>query len=184
MIFCRISQVARLLIALNTHFILCAVECELCILSFYQYFFLFFFFFRTSLTGSQSPDQELSLCRLQWRHKALTTGPPWKSLLGLSYTRATSLMEEAFGRMGPRPGVRCLRPEFLSSSFCPLSICSSASFFLLHLVPLPLSFFQSCGPIALMALVSLLFTIVSFLCEVNQFFIFREILEERRVNVF
>ena len=82
------------------------------------------------------PASYRSATTFQWKHKVVTTGPPWKSLLGLSHTRATSLMEEALGRMGPRPRVRCLHLSSCHSSFWPVSICSSASFFLLHLVPL------------------------------------------------
>ena len=39
----------------------------------------------TRYAGSQFPDQVSNPCLLQWKHGVLTTGPPGKSLVGLTF---------------------------------------------------------------------------------------------------
>ena len=59
------------------------------------------FFFLTSPSSMQDlrfPDQGLNPCPLQWKHRALTTGPPGKSLIHLFITSPIRMS-------APQPGI-------------------------------------------------------------------------------
>ena len=65
------------LLRLYTHYIYIY---NIYIYIFYIYIYIFFFFCPAQQVGSESPDQGLNPCPLQWKSRILTMGQPGKSV--------------------------------------------------------------------------------------------------------